>query len=81
LREPRPRSGRIDDGEAGDRHVIDAETARGDRGLVNQAVAHDRFVAAHNRLDEAVAELAGTAAAKSPAAVAISNRRQRGDPR
>jgi enoyl-CoA hydratase/carnithine racemase len=42
---------------------ISAETAR-EWGLVNRVVAHDR-------LDEAVAELAGVVAAKSPAAVAI----------
>lgn len=42
---------------------IDALTAR-DWGLVNRVVPHDR-------LDEAVAELAATVAAKSPAAVAI----------
>ena len=42
---------------------IDAETAR-DWGLVNRVVPHER-------LDEAVAELAGAVAAKSPAAVAI----------
>ncbi len=45
---------------------IGAETAR-DWGLVNRVVAHDR-------LDEAVAELAGAIAAKSPAAVAIGKR-------
>jgi enoyl-CoA hydratase/carnithine racemase len=42
---------------------ISAETARA-WGLVNRVVAHER-------LDEAVAELAGAVAAKSPAAVAI----------